>query len=176
MDRDRSDELTSRLPIVPHEAAGVDCCGCIIASVDGTNVELRCNECGAVMGVLQIDVLKGLLGLESAAQTCPHCGTLNTAPGFRQMKAYVCANCGKAVEVQQELEWVEIEDDTCSWYEFSDGREPIPVMRCNRCDCHPAVDEDGVRCPLCGRRSKVRAGYFIAAIEAWNAMVDPGGE
>jgi hypothetical protein len=26
MDRDRSDELTNRMPIVPHEVAGVDCC------------------------------------------------------------------------------------------------------------------------------------------------------
>ena len=64
MDRDRSDELTGQMPIVAHEDAGVDCCGCIIAAVDGTNVELRCNECGAVVGVIQIDILKGLLGLE----------------------------------------------------------------------------------------------------------------
>jgi hypothetical protein len=63
MDADISDELTSRMPIVPHNtAAGVDCCGCIIAAVDGTNVELRCNECGAVVGVVQVDILKGLLG------------------------------------------------------------------------------------------------------------------
>jgi hypothetical protein len=27
-----------------HETAGVDCCGCIIAIVEGSNVELRCNE------------------------------------------------------------------------------------------------------------------------------------
>jgi DNA-directed RNA polymerase subunit RPC12/RpoP len=100
-------------------------------------------ECGAVVGVIQIGILKDLLGLESAAQTRPHCGTLNTAPGFSQMKAYVCTNCGKAVEVQQELEWVEIEDDTCTWYEFSDGREPIHVMRCNRCGSHPDVGRRG---------------------------------
>ena len=174
MDRDRSDELTSRMPIVPHEAAGVDCCGCIVAAVEGDNVELRCNECGAVVGVIQIGILKDLLGLESAAQTCPHCGTLNTAPGFSQMKAYVCTNCGKAVEVQQELEWVEIEDDTCTWYEFSDGREPIPVMRCNRCGSHPDVDEEGVVCPLCRNRSPLRSDDLEKVIEAWNEMVDQG--
>ena len=48
------------MPIVPHSTvAGVDCCGCIIAAVEGTNVELRCNECGAVVGVIQVDILKG---------------------------------------------------------------------------------------------------------------------
>jgi hypothetical protein len=40
------------MPIVPHAAAGVECCGCIIAAVDCSNVELRCNECRAVVGVV----------------------------------------------------------------------------------------------------------------------------
>ena len=44
MGDDLSDELTSRMPIVPHETAGVECCGCIIAAVEGIRVELRCNE------------------------------------------------------------------------------------------------------------------------------------
>jgi hypothetical protein len=139
MDRDLSDELTGRMPVVPQGAiTGVDCCGCIVAAVEGDNVELRCNECGAVVGVMQIGILMGLLGLESATEKCPHCGTLNTVPGISQMRAYVSPNCGKAVEAQHELEWAEIEDDTCTWYEFPDGRQPIAVLRCNRCDCHPA--------------------------------------
>jgi hypothetical protein len=59
--------LTDRMPIVPHDTiAGVDSCGCIVAAVDGTNVELQRNECGAVVGVIQIEVLRGLLGLDSA--------------------------------------------------------------------------------------------------------------
>ena len=66
MDRERSDELTSRMPIVPHEAAGVDCCGCIVAAVESNNVELRCNECAAVVGVAQIEILRGLLALDCA--------------------------------------------------------------------------------------------------------------
>jgi hypothetical protein len=63
MDKDTSNELTALMPVVAHEAAGIDCCGCIIAAVEGSTVELRCNECGAVMGVVQIDVLCGLIGL-----------------------------------------------------------------------------------------------------------------
>jgi hypothetical protein len=50
--------------VAHEEVPGVDCCGCIIAGVEGANVELRCNECGAVVGVVQIDVLRGLLGLD----------------------------------------------------------------------------------------------------------------
>ncbi len=70
MDRDLSDDLTGRMPIVAHEEiTGVDCCGCIIAAVEGSNVELRCNECGAVVGVVQIDILRGLLGVDGTAAT-----------------------------------------------------------------------------------------------------------
>jgi hypothetical protein len=64
MDKDTSNELTSLMPVVHHGAVtGIHCCGCIIAAVEGQTVELRCNECGAVMGVVQIDVLCGLIGL-----------------------------------------------------------------------------------------------------------------
>jgi hypothetical protein len=113
MDRDPSHDLTSRMPIVQHEAvAGVDCSGCIIATVDGTNVELRCNECGAVVGVVQFEILRGLLGLECATATCPHCGKENTFPGFSEVSTYVCTECGKAVMGAGERD--EIDDDTCT--------------------------------------------------------------
>jgi DNA-directed RNA polymerase subunit RPC12/RpoP len=114
------------------------------------------------------------LGLDAATAICPHCGAKNTAPGFSQMKAYVCTNCGKAVESQIETERVEIKDDTCTWYEFSDRRQPIAVMRCNRCGSHPDVDEDGVVCPLCRNRSPLRSDDLEKVIEAWNQMVDQG--
>ena len=58
------------------------------------------------------------------------------------------------------------------WYEFEDA-EPIAVMRCV-CGQHPNVDEDGVGCGLCGRRSPVRSKDIVKVIEAWNAMVDSG--
>jgi uncharacterized protein (DUF983 family) len=56
-----------------------------------------------VLGVVQVDILKDLLGLDSASATCPHCGEENTFPGFSSMKAYVCHRCGKAVEVENDL-------------------------------------------------------------------------
>ena len=55
MDQEFSDELTGLMPVVPHGISGVDCSGRIIAAVEGNDVELRCNECGAVVGVVQIN-------------------------------------------------------------------------------------------------------------------------
>src|SRR5262245_39378599 len=101
MDRDLSDALTARMPIVPHETiTGDDCCGCIIAAVGGSSVELRCNECGVVVGVVQIDILRGLLGLDCARAKCPHCGRENFSPGFSAMSAYTCDGCGRGVDVE----------------------------------------------------------------------------
>lgn len=66
MGSETSGELTGSMPIVPHGSApGVECCGCIVAVVEDQNVELQCNECGAVVGVIQIDILRCLLGLAS---------------------------------------------------------------------------------------------------------------
>jgi len=46
----------------------VDCCGCIMATVDGNNLEMRCAKCGAVVvAVAQIDSLRDLLGLGATA-------------------------------------------------------------------------------------------------------------
>jgi hypothetical protein len=44
---------------------GADCGGTFgPQSLNGSNVELQCNDCGAVVGVVQIDVLRELLELD----------------------------------------------------------------------------------------------------------------
>ena len=58
-----SDELTGRMPVVAHEDTGAECCGCIVAAVDGTDVELRFNECGVVVSIVHLEIRKGMLGL-----------------------------------------------------------------------------------------------------------------
>lgn len=70
MDREFSEELTGLMPVVLHGLSGVDCCGCIIAVVESGTVELQCNRCGAVVGVVQVGVMEGLLGLDSD-EACP---------------------------------------------------------------------------------------------------------
>jgi hypothetical protein len=57
------DDLPKRFPIIPHESAGVDCCGCIVPIIQGNDVELRCNECGAVVGVVRIEILRDLISM-----------------------------------------------------------------------------------------------------------------
>jgi hypothetical protein len=61
----RMPDLNSLLPAIPHESGGVDCCGCMIADEQGNDTELRCNECGAVLGVVNT-ALKDLISLVPA--------------------------------------------------------------------------------------------------------------
>jgi len=105
MDRELSEALTLRLPVVAHATVSeAECWGCIVAVVEGTTVELRCKECGAVAGVIEFDLLKGLLKLDSATVVCPHCHRLNAFPGFTDVQVYVCNNCGQGVEPEPEGE------------------------------------------------------------------------
>jgi hypothetical protein len=60
---DLMDDLPNRFPIQAHESTGVDCGGCIVPVLQGNDVELRCNECGAVVGVLQIAILDDLVSM-----------------------------------------------------------------------------------------------------------------
>jgi len=56
-------DLENNFPIIPHESAGVECCGCIVVKVRGNDAELQCNECGAVVGVIQVGILRDLVSL-----------------------------------------------------------------------------------------------------------------
>jgi hypothetical protein len=58
------DDLEAAFPIIPHESAGgLDCCGCIVVRVTGNDAELQCNECRAVVGVVQAGILRDLVSL-----------------------------------------------------------------------------------------------------------------
>jgi len=116
MDREFSDELTSLMPVVPHGISGVTCDGRIAAFVEDSNVELRCNQCGATVGVLQVNVMEGLLGLD----------------------------CEEALADPADSRHTGIDDDTCRWYTF-ENEEPIAVMCCI-CGRQPDVDGEGVSC------------------------------
>jgi uncharacterized protein (DUF983 family) len=36
-----------------------------------------------------------------ASEICPHCGAVNLFPGFTEMKAFVCKECGEGVKVKE---------------------------------------------------------------------------
>ena len=98
VDLEFSDELTGLMPVLPHGIAGTDCCGRIVAAIERGTVELRCNVCGAVVGVVQVGIMEGLLGLDCADATCPRCGKVNTFTGIDEMLLYVCHHCGTALD------------------------------------------------------------------------------
>src|SRR5689334_9047273 len=73
--------LRRALPVLPHEAvADVECDGCISIRLNGSDAELRCTVCGAMVGTLRVEVLRLVLGLDGARATCPYCGVVNTFP------------------------------------------------------------------------------------------------
>jgi hypothetical protein len=71
VDQEFSDELTGLTPCVLHGITGVDCSGRSVAVVEDSTVELRCNKCGAVVGVVQVGIMEGLLGLDCTGSDLP---------------------------------------------------------------------------------------------------------
>ncbi len=90
-------------PIVPHEGAGVECCGCLIVQVRGDHADITCNECGAVVRTVPAEcAAAALVEMASGAicsARCTHCGALNTFPGFSAIEAFICSECGEGVAV-----------------------------------------------------------------------------
>jgi hypothetical protein len=98
-------EDESEYLIVPHEVAtGADCDGCFTVEERGDVADLRCNSCGLVVDTVPIDRagarLMELASTEISTATCPHCGALNTFPGFTAIEAFVCQECGEGMNVE----------------------------------------------------------------------------
>jgi uncharacterized protein (DUF983 family) len=100
-------------PIIPHEAvAAVDCGGCLYVRERGDEAEIVCNECGAAVCTVRADEAAAVMNAlitEIAATAfstarCPHCGALNTFPGFTFMEAFVCSECGEGVTVDKPVQ------------------------------------------------------------------------
>jgi len=102
--------INSELLMVPHSDCGdPDCCGCLMPLERGDQADWVCNECGAVVRPLQAAEVAQIL-LETAmaeagrSATCPHCGALNTFPGWSSIQAFVCRECGEGVVVSDRLQ------------------------------------------------------------------------
>ena len=91
-------------PIIPHEATGADCCGCLIVQVRGDVAEIVCNECGAVVFTVPAKhaaaAMVQLASSEICSARCPHCRALNTFPGFSAIEAFICSERGEGVSVE----------------------------------------------------------------------------
>jgi hypothetical protein len=100
---DRDGDMIGGETIIPHDSFGADCCGCLTGVIRGDQADIVCNECGAlVRSVPAADLEQTLtemeLTLELASAMCPHCGAVNLFPGFSEMKAFVCSECGEGVK------------------------------------------------------------------------------
>jgi hypothetical protein len=108
MDRDAhlTQDINNRLPIIPHQRLGADCCGCLFVVVWGDRADIRCNECDARIRTVPVaDVEKAVFELAQAdaicSARCTHCGALNTFPGFSAIEAFTCSECGEGVVVSR---------------------------------------------------------------------------
>jgi DNA-directed RNA polymerase subunit RPC12/RpoP len=88
---------------LPHESFGdAECCGCLYAIKRGDVADLVCNECGATVRTVPASELQQTLTameltLDVAMAKCPHCGAVNLFPGFSEMIAFTCKECGEPV-------------------------------------------------------------------------------
>jgi uncharacterized Zn-finger protein len=94
--------LNRALPIVPHDLAGTDCCGCIVARDKQDSIELVCSECNAIVGTIHPQVFVRLVKLEAARPVCPYCDQVNVFPGYTRMLLYIYQHCGRSVKVRDE--------------------------------------------------------------------------
>lgn len=82
------------------------CCGIIMPVSRGDQADLTCNECGLVIRTVAAGEAEAVL-LEMAmsggfcSETCPHCGEVNTFPGFAAMEAYTCRICGEGCQCRR---------------------------------------------------------------------------
>src|SRR4051812_42144463 len=102
-------ESETGLPIVPHEFAdpNANCCGCLIVEVRGELADLSCNECSVVVRTVPVAEAQTALAEmlwttgEVASATCLHCGAVNARPGFSELEAFICSECGEGVRVKR---------------------------------------------------------------------------
>jgi hypothetical protein len=101
---DLTGNINDRLPIIPHESLGTECCGCLYVRVEGTHAAIICNECGTVIRTVPVvDVEAVILKMAQTdvicSALCTHCGALNTFPGMSAIEAFICSECGEGVVV-----------------------------------------------------------------------------
>jgi len=94
-----------RIPIIPYSNFGdPDCCGCLFGVSQGDLAEIVCNECQVVVCTIPASDLQRRLDEmelegDGASAMCPHCRATHLAPGFSMLMAFICENCGNAVQL-----------------------------------------------------------------------------
>ncbi len=90
---------------LPHSDFGApDCCGCLNGLIRGEQADIVCNECETVIRTVPASDLQGILDemeltLDVATAKCAHCGAVNLCPGFSEIRAFTCTECGEVTKV-----------------------------------------------------------------------------
>jgi hypothetical protein len=100
------EEQELRTTIAHSDFGRPDCCGCLCAIVRGDQADVVCNECNTVVRTVPAVKLRQTLDemeltLELSSAVCPYCGSVNVFPGFSQIVAFVCRECGASVNLCQ---------------------------------------------------------------------------
>ena len=97
----------NELPIIPHGSSG--CCGCLVVRVRQDYADIICNECETLVRTVPVAEVENTF--RELARTdmicsapCPHCGALNSFPGWSSIQAFICRECGKGVSVSPSVQ------------------------------------------------------------------------
>src|SRR6266852_4193012 len=95
--------------VVPHEVAtGADCCGRLIVHVCGDQADITCNECGAVVRTVPVELASAVIvemaSTETCGARCTHCDALNTFSGLSAIEAFICSDCGESVVANRSVQ------------------------------------------------------------------------
>ena len=81
---------------------------CLIIQVRGDQADMTCNECGAVVRTVPVELASAVMVEMASTQICSvrctHCGALNTFPGSSAIEAFICSECGESVVVNSSVQ------------------------------------------------------------------------
>jgi RNase P subunit RPR2 len=78
-----------------------------MASPTEIKAEIICSECERVLRMVPVVDLRRTLDetkltLDVVSAKCPHCGEVHLAPGFSELRAFVCDECGQVVKLSDD--------------------------------------------------------------------------
>lgn len=94
--------------VIPHADFGdPECCGCLNGIIRGQQADIVCNECRNVVRSVPATNLRRALNemelrLDLATAKCPYCGAVHVAPGFSELIAFKCDNCGQTAKLEND--------------------------------------------------------------------------
>jgi ribosomal protein S27E len=93
---------------LPHSSfSDPNCCGCLNRVIQRDQADIMCNECNAVVRTVPVGDLRRTLDemeltLDVATAKCPHCGAVHLSPGFSELRAFTCKQCGEVVRLSDD--------------------------------------------------------------------------